>query len=49
MKFLDSGASHDDLSEQEQHVIATYLKFNTANKHKMVEIPVCQIPVNLLG
>ena len=49
MKFLESGASQDDLSEQQQHVIATYSRFNTANKHKMLEIPVCQIPAHLLG
>ena len=45
MNFLAGGASQDDLSEQEQHVISTYLKFHTANKHKMEAIPVCEIPV----
>ncbi len=49
MKFLATGASHEDLSDEQQHVISTYLKFNTANKHKMEPIPVCEIPADLMS
>ena len=32
------------LNSQEQKVMKIYLRFHRANKHKMEEIPVCQIP-----
>lgn len=35
------------LSDRELEVLAIYRKFNTANKHKMVEIPVCILPDTL--
>ena len=36
-----------NLSKRQQEVIKIYNKFHTANKHKMVAIPVCNIPDDL--
>lgn len=35
------------LTEREREVLAIYRKFNSSNKHKMVEIPVCVIPTEV--
>jgi len=35
------------LSERERQVLDIYRKFNRANKHKMVAIPICNIPLEL--
>ena len=37
----------NNLSKRQQEVIEIYNKFHTANKHKMMAIPVCNIPNNL--
>jgi len=37
------------LSERETEVLAIYRRYNRANKHKMVPIPVCEIPAALRG
>ena len=37
----------NNLSKRQQEVIEIYNKFHTANKHKMMAIPVCNIPDNL--
>ena len=39
--------SASDFSGREAEVMAIYLRFNNATKHKMLPIPVCDIPVNL--
>lgn len=36
-----------DLSIRQQEVIAIYQKLNSLNQHKMIPIPVCQIPSSL--
>ena len=36
-----------NLSKRQQEVIEIYNKFHNANKHKMMAIPVCNIPDNL--
>ena len=36
-----------NLSKRQKEVIEIYNKFHTANKHKMMAIPVCNIPDNL--
>ena len=36
-----------NLSKRQQEVIEIYNKFHAANKHKMMAIPVCNIPDNL--
>jgi len=44
MAQQEAGKSAADFSGREAEVMAIYLKFNTANKHKMLPIPVCEIP-----
>tara|TARA_B100000965_G_scaffold353229_1_gene328937 strand:+ start:448 stop:1224 length:777 start_codon:yes stop_codon:yes gene_type:complete len=36
-----------NLTKRQQEVKEIYNKFHTANKHKMIQIPVCNIPINL--
>ena len=47
MAMDDKGKTIDDFDGREQQVFAIYKKFNSANKHKMNPIPVCEIPKNL--
>ncbi|WP_273567866.1 NAD(+) synthase [Maribacter halichondriae] len=44
MQMDARGKQTDDFSGREKQVFEIYKKFNTANKHKMVPIPVCDIP-----
>lgn len=44
MKMLDEGKTSDDLSGREKEVFDIYIKLHRANQHKMVPIPVCEIP-----
>ncbi|MGB5821900.1 MAG: NAD(+) synthase [Saonia sp.] len=47
MKMSDEGKTEADFSEREKEVFLIYKRFNSANKHKMIPIPVCEIPENL--
>ncbi len=47
MKMADSGKSPADFSGREKEVFDIYVRYNAANKHKMVPIPVCNIPEKL--
>lgn len=47
MKMDDLKKSADDFSGREKEVFEIYQSRNRANKHKMVPIPVCKIPVHL--
>jgi len=44
MKMDDEGKELADFSDRKAEIFSIYKKFNTANKHKMVPIPVCTIP-----
>lgn len=44
MKMQDLGKSIDDFSGREKEVYSIYIRLNTINQHKMVPIPVCEIP-----
>jgi NAD+ synthase len=46
MEYLKMGIPIE-LSERQKTVIEIYTKFHKANKHKMLPIPVCEIPTNL--
>lgn len=48
MKMKDLGKTVDDFSGREKEVFAIFRKFNSANHHKMIPIPVCEIPKELL-
>nr|WP_298930318.1 NAD(+) synthase [uncultured Allomuricauda sp.] len=47
MKMDDEKKSIDDFSDRKREVFTIYKKFNTANKHKMIPIPICEIPTRL--
>jgi len=47
MKMDDEGKTAKDFSNREKEVFTIYKKFNTANKHKMIPIPICIIPNSL--
>ncbi|AOW20629.1 NAD(+) synthase [Urechidicola croceus] len=45
MKMADNGKTSSDFSGRKKEVFDIYKRFNTANKHKMLPIPVCEIPL----
>lgn len=47
MKMDDLGKTADDFSDREKEVFIIYKRFNSANKHKMIPIPICEIPDSL--
>ena len=47
MKQQSIGKQLNDFSGREQQVYEIYLKFNKANQHKMLPIPICEIPEDL--
>lgn len=44
MRMKGEGKVPDDFSGREKEVFLIFNRFNSANKHKMVPIPVCEIP-----
>ncbi|TXG36576.1 NAD(+) synthase [Seonamhaeicola maritimus] len=48
MKMDDQGKTESDFEGREQIVFKIFKRFNTSNKHKMIPIPVCKIPNNLI-
>jgi len=44
MQMLDEGKTTDDFSGRQLDVFKIFKRFNTANKHKMISIPICEIP-----
>ncbi len=47
MEMDDKDMSESDFSGREKEVFIIYKKFNTANKHKMIPIPICEMPDTL--
>ena len=47
MAMDENGKTVNDFSGRDEEVFAIYKRLNTANKHKMVPIPICVIPENL--
>lgn len=47
MRMNDAGKHANDFSGREREVFLIFRKFNSANQHKMVPIPVCEIPAGL--
>jgi NAD+ synthase len=47
MKMQDNGKTEVDFSGREQEVFKIYSRLNTINKHKMLPIPICEIPADL--
>lgn len=49
MQMKDEGKTIDDFSGRDKEVFNIFKKFNQANQHKMLPIPVCKIPRTNLG
>ncbi len=47
MKMVEEGKNSADFEGRQLEVFKIYKRFNTANKHKMLPIPVCEIPNEL--
>ncbi|MGB1043015.1 MAG: NAD(+) synthase [Tenacibaculum sp.] len=47
MQMQDEGKTNADFSGRELEVFKIYTRLNRINQHKMVPIPVCEIPVDL--
>ncbi len=47
MKMDAEGKTVDEFSDRKKEVFSIYKRYNTANKHKMVPIPICAIPDHL--
>lgn len=47
MKMEEAGKTAEDFSGRQKEAFEIYKSRNNANKHKMVPIPVCEIPVQL--
>ncbi len=47
MEMDTLGKTASDFSGRDLEVFTIYKKLNTANKHKMIPIPVCEIPDSL--
>ncbi|MGS2762092.1 NAD(+) synthase [Sinomicrobium sp. M5D2P9] len=47
MKMDAEGKKSVDFEGRKKEVLQIYKRFNTANKHKMIPIPVCEIPKEL--
>ncbi len=47
MEMADQGKTAEDFEGREREVFEIYTRYNTANKHKMVPIPICIIPEEL--
>jgi NAD+ synthase len=47
MKMQDAGKNTDDFSERDKEVFQIYKRLNSINQHKMLPIPVCEIPQDL--
>lgn len=47
MQMADKGKKASDFEGRKKEVFEIYSRFNAANKHKMIPIPICEIPKNL--
>ncbi len=47
MAMDNEGKTAEDFSGREKEVFNIYKRYNSANKHKMIPIPICEIPQNL--
>jgi NAD+ synthase len=47
MTMNDLGKTSADFSGREKVVFEIFKRYNTGNKHKMIPIPICEIPKNL--
>jgi NAD+ synthase len=48
MKMQGLGKAVGDFTDREKEVFKIYTHLNKANKHKMIPIPICEIPLKFL-
>ena len=48
MKMQGLGKTIGDFTDREKEVFKIYTRLNKANKHKMIPIPICKIPLELV-
>jgi NAD+ synthase len=48
MQMDDEGKTLDNFTGREAEVFKIYKRFNNSNKHKMIPIPICEIPNDLI-
>lgn len=49
MNFIEKSDEQTALSDRQKQVLTIYKKLHAANRHKMIPIPVCEIPEDLKG
>ncbi|WP_179344135.1 NAD(+) synthase [Winogradskyella ursingii] len=47
MQMKDEGKSADDFKGRKREVFEIFMRYNSSNKHKMIPIPICEIPNKL--
>jgi len=47
MQMLDGGKNSNDFEGRQREVFEIFMRYNTSNKHKMIAIPICEIPKNM--
>ena len=47
MEMNDKGKKIEDFKGRKKEVFEIFKRYNSANKHKMIAIPICEIPKNL--
>jgi NAD+ synthase len=47
MQMRDEGKTADDFEGRQRKAFEIFTRYNTSNKHKMITIPICEIPNNL--
>ncbi|MDN3666070.1 NAD(+) synthase [Algibacter miyuki] len=48
MQMDEAGKTESDFTAREKEVFIIYKRYNSSNKHKMIAIPICDIPDNLM-
>ena len=46
MHMKDSGKTVNDFNGRQREVFEIFMRYNTNNQHKMIPIPICEIPKN---
>jgi NAD+ synthase len=47
MQMKDEGKTVEDFEGRKREAFKIFMRYNTSNKHKMIPIPICEIPNNL--
>jgi NAD+ synthase len=47
MQMLDEGKTADDFEGRQREAFEIFMRYNRSNKHKMIPIPICEIPKKL--